>query len=195
MKKITIVVLAMLALTIGVYAQSASTPARTTPTPTWEYNTTTDKMTGRVVRMACLKSSNELKFNPPYDGGSRGELCLGSYDPHKKGVTVLSITKGQIVCQYVVNIRPLAKIPSLFHGCELRVKFDDGEVRTMPTEAASDGSTNSINIVDLGLFFNEHDYFLKNLKKSKHAMLEATFYQEGAQVLEFDTSGLVWEEK
>jgi hypothetical protein len=195
MKKITIVVLAMLALTIGVYAQSAPTPAPATSAPTWEYNTTTDKMTGHVFRMACLKSSNELKFNPPYDGGSRGEICLGSYDPHKKGVVTVSITKGQIVCQYAVNIRPFAKIPLWFHGCELRVKFDDGGVRAMPTEAASNGSTNSINIVDLGLFFNEHDYFLKNLKKSKHVMLEAIFYQESAQVMEFDTSGLVWEEK
>ena len=194
MKKITIVVLATLALTIGVYAQSAPAPA--TPAPTWEYGTNTDKMTGAVTKTACLFSSSKLEFKPPYDGGSQAVICLGSPAPHRHGVAVFSITKGQIVCQYVVNLRPLAKIPSWFHGCELRVKFDDGDVRTMPTDKAGDGSANSVRIVDFGSWpYNEHDWFLKNLKKSKHMMIEAIFYQEGPQVMEFDTAGLVWEEK
>ena len=32
------------------------------------HTTTTDKMTGQMIRYACLDSSNQLNFAPPYDG-------------------------------------------------------------------------------------------------------------------------------
>jgi hypothetical protein len=200
MKKITIVALAMLALMCSAYAQSAPTPAPTTsapvtPTCKWEYGTNTDKITGAVTKTACLFSNNKLEFKPPYDGGSQGVICLGSPAPHRRwGASILSITKGQFVCEQV-RFAP--------HSCALKAKFDDGKVFDIYAQTANDGSPNVFVIENftaaLGsnpyFSWKEHDFFLRSLKKSKHLMVEATFYQEGMQVLEFDTDGLVWEEK
>jgi hypothetical protein len=36
--------------------------------------------------------------------------------------------------------------------------------------------------------------FLQELKKSKRVAIEASFYQDGTRIMEFDVSGLIWEE-
>ncbi|MGA3318645.1 MAG: hypothetical protein ABSC64_19690 [Candidatus Korobacteraceae bacterium] len=200
MKKITIVALAMLALTIGVYAQSAPTPAPTTPTPTWEYTTNTDKMTGQVIRYACLDSSNQLNFAPPYDGGSRGTICLRSGDPRlgaRYGEALIMISKGQFLCKRVDVNNSIAHL----HFCYLEVKVDDNQLKNLSVHRSNDGSTNVFFVDGTShyVLFAEvaasYKFLFTALKEANHVMIRATFFQEGDQVLEFDTTGLTWEWK
>jgi hypothetical protein len=42
------------------------------------------------------------------------------------------------------------------------------------------------------IFIENPNKFLKKLKKSKTLMIEASFYNEGTKVIEFNVEGLVW---
>lgn len=43
------------------------------------------------------------------------------------------------------------------------------------------------------IFLNNSKKFINNLKKSKKVMIEATFFDAGSKVIEFDVEGLKWE--
>lgn len=136
----------------------------------WKYDVVEDKMTGEKTNFASLKSSNELNFDFPYDGGSIFDLTLRK---SKEGVDAMIIVdKGQF----------LTGISSK----KGRVKFDDKEPVYYSYVGASDASADVIFIKNSQKFINE-------IKASKKMMFEAEFYQSGNQIIEFDVEGLVWE--
>ncbi len=126
-------------------------------------------MTGAVIKWACIYSSNQLQFSFPYSGGSTAELCLR--DKGGKKDAYVTIDKGQFMCSY--------------DGCAVRVKFDDGPVRTFSADESNSGSSNI-------LFIEGYGTLLASLRKAKHIKLQARFYQEGEMVMQFDTAGLSW---
>jgi hypothetical protein len=64
-------------------------------------------------------------------------------------------------------------------------KFGDGkEVKFSAAEPESGRS-------DV-IFINGHDRFVEGLRKVKKLYIEAKFYQEPPQVMEFDVSNLEW---
>ncbi len=134
----------------------------------WSYYEDVDKMTSSTTYFAQCTANNKLYFEFPYDGGSVFTLIL-----RKKGETldlILNATKAQFV-----NI-----------NSNVRVKFDDKQPVNYDFSMANDGSANLI-------FISSPSTFIAKLKKAKHLIIEATFYQAGAKQVEFDVEGLKWE--
>jgi hypothetical protein len=150
----------------------SSTGARVAPatTPGWQYSEDEDDMGRGKVKMAIIQSSNQVRFDFPYNGAQRGRLILRSHPKHGKDV-IFGIEKGQFLCH--------------LDGCNLEVKFGEGKPIKFHATAPSDNSTESV-------FIQNFDRFLANAKKADSIKIEATFYQEGNQVFEFKTAGLKW---
>jgi hypothetical protein len=70
---------------------ASATPTQTQPV--WEYSAETDKMGRGTTKYASLKSVNEVSFDFPYNGGSRGILMLRNSPKYGRDA-VLEITKG-----------------------------------------------------------------------------------------------------
>lgn len=132
----------------------------------WEYSDQRDEMRGTVTKYASLESVNELEFDFPYNGGSRGHLVLRKSPEHGLNV-MLRMDKGQFTrtSDYV------------------SVKFDDHPVVRFSTSPPADGRTEV-------LFISPEANFVTRLRKANKVIIEATFFQEGLRQLTFDTKGL-----
>lgn len=129
-------------------------------------------MTGKISKWACVSSTNQLQFDFPYHGGSTGELCVRKRADGSRDAWV-EVDKGQFICHY--------------DNCTVRVKFDDGAIRSFGMAESSSGNSNI-------LFFNSYGTFTSSLKKAKRVKVEAQYYQRGREVLEFDVAGLKWDQ-
>ncbi len=90
----------------------------------------------------------------------------------ESGVNVmLSIERGQFICG--------------FDDCVVNVRFDSGPILRISASAPVDHSSTV-------LFLESEAKLVSLARKSKIARVEATFYQEGAQTLEFNVEGLEW---
>lgn len=141
------------------------------PKEIWNYLESSDQMTGEKSFFASTNSTNQLKFDFPYNGGSDFVLTV---QKTKSGSEVyLKVSKGQFMSSY--------------NGSEYcRVKFDDGETTNFKYVGPSDYSSDI-------LFFQNVKGFLKKLKTAEKLMIEAPFYDEGRQIIYFDVKGLLWE--
>jgi hypothetical protein len=137
----------------------------------WEYRSESDKMGRGVTKFASLPSENTLTFGFPYAGGSHAQLILRSSPKYGKNVAV-TIEPGQFSC------------PS-YDGCKVSVRFDDGALQSFRGSPSTDWNPKV-------LFLNPYDRFLSQLRKAKHVRIEAPFFQEGEQVMEFEVTGLDW---
>jgi hypothetical protein len=153
----------------GASAQ-ASVVAKPTAAPgsQWEYWTHQDSM-GRKRSNASVDSTNTLSFGFPYQGWQHGTLALRK----SPGLDALiRIERGQFICGYP--------------GCSVNVRFDDGPIQRFLASEPDDHSTTT-----LFLLGNERR-FAAQLLKAKAVHIEATFYQEGSQILDFNVEGLKW---
>src|SRR5439155_18392534 len=85
----------------------------------------------------------------------------------------LRISKGQFLCP--------------FDGCSITARFDVGPIEEYLCLPGKDGRTDTV-------FIDDYAHFAAMLKWSKRLHLEAPLHQHGNQVLEFDVSGLAWED-
>ena len=136
----------------------------------WVYSEDKDAMRGTVTRHAEIVSENELEFDFPYSGGSKGGLDVRQ-DPHDGLAVLLSITKGQFTCS------PL--------GGHITAKFDNGPVQKFSCEGTSDGTTNVV-------FIGSPQKFIAALKGAKTVIVEAEFFREGRRQITFGVQGLNW---
>lgn len=87
--------------------------------------------------------------------------------------TAVTVDKGQFLCE------------DLYNNCLIQVKFDDGPMRRFDGLEPEDGSSNTV-------FFEGYSGLLAATRKAQHLKVQALFYQEGNQVMEFDVAGLEW---
>lgn len=137
----------------------------------WEYSESVNEMDNKTNYFASITSDNELDFDFPYQGGSSGSITIRNMDG--KNTVAISIEKGQFM-------------PNFMDSEYIRVKFDDDELEKYSYAMAADGSSNII-------FPNQSSKLINKLKKSKTIKVEAAFYNEGRQVLNFSTQGLQWD--
>lgn len=143
------------------------------PTYLWQYNTSVDEMDGKTRLFTSLTSDNELSFAFPYNGGSVGTIIIRNMEG--KNSVLIKIEKGQFM--------------SNFNDSEyIRIKFDDDVLEKYNYSTAADGSSNLI-------FPSQSSKLISKIKKSKTIKIEAPFYNEGRQVLNFTTEGLEWDYK
>jgi len=127
-------------------------------------------MRGTLTRTAKVESENELQFDFPYGGGSRGTLELR--DKAGNLNVILLIDKGQFTCSGIMDQT-------------VAVKFDARPIQRYACANASDGSSNV-------LFLMSERRFLKQLRRSHQVIIEAEFFQAGSQQLTFNVAGLKW---
>lgn len=151
-------------------SSEATSEPETTPIvkSNWEYSEEKDELDGSTTKFASSTSINVLDFKFPYDGGSYGMLTIRNRN--NKNEVLLAISKGQFMSSYTNS---------------LRVKFDDDNpVKYTYSEPASA----SANLI----FLNNEKKFIERLKTCKKIKIEATYYDEGNAILEFDVDGFKW---
>ncbi len=135
----------------------------------WAYSISKDEMSGKSGAMACITSTNELQFPTPYAGGSYGQLCLRKGPRFAEAATV-EISKGQMLCHSFIS-------------CNIRIRFDDNKPIATEGRGPSDGSARTV-------FLPQYRTLVQAMKRSRTVMIEVEYYQNGAQILRFDVSGL-----
>ena len=169
--------------TAATSAPAAQQPssASTTPLPVsdaapaakpsnWNESQELDPMRNKSTYYDCIISDNALQFSFPYGGGSSGHLCFRN-SPRFGTDVYLRMDKGQSTCS--------------FEGCTLHMKFDDGPILAFGATEASGGNTDTV-------FIHGYARLKQLMRKSKHMILEAEFFQEGVQQLDFTVSGFDW---
>lgn len=128
----------------------------------WRYEIENLDMGGSVL-VASVSSSNTLTFGSPYDGDQRGTLVVTRGELEGQVSAWLTIERGQFACH---------------QRCTVNVRFDDGPQErwkvAMPEDYSSDKRT-----------IRSAAAFVDRLSDADQVRIEATFYQEGAQVLRF----------
>ena len=127
-------------------------------------------MRGTSSKVAQITSDNVVDLDFPY-GEVHGQLWVRQR--HEDGLNVaFEVEKGQVLC-------------NSFTESYVSIKFDDRPIQKFRCTDASDGSSN------VAFLSNEHSV-LAELKKSKRAIVEAEFFQQGRKQFTFDTAGLNW---
>jgi hypothetical protein len=134
------------------------------PSP-WKYLDTTDAM-GRKIFIGSTTSVNTLSFGFPYQGAQLGTLHIrrsrGGEDVY------FQIEKGQMLC-------------GIDH-CTINVKFDNGPIQSYTASPAADHDSTM-------LFIGNATRFIDAMWDAKMVRIEALYYQEGKQTLEFNVEG------
>lgn len=141
------------------------------PKSNWNYSTDEDKMSGEKRYFATSKSTNEIEFEFPYNGGSTFKFIVRNMG--KGNEVLMTVSKGQFMT-------------SIMSSEKVRMKFDDNQPFNVSYNSADDASMDVI-------FFNSTEKILTKLKTSKKLMVEAPFYDAGRQIIYFDVEGLNWD--
>jgi len=151
-------------------AASDTPPAAEAAPANWSYDETFDAMRNKSTYFACVKSDNELEFRFPYDGGVHGTLCFRNSSQFGTDV-YLTMEKGQFTCS--------------FEGCAVHLKFDGGRILSFGASEATGGNANV-------LFIHGYSKLKQLMRNGKHLILEAEFYEDGMEQLQFTISGFDW---
>jgi hypothetical protein len=141
--------------------------------PSWAYSEEKDRMEGTTIYFASCISANQIDFAFPYNGGSFFTLWIRNGSIGNE--VILQVSKGQFIASFMSSN-------------SLKVKFDNEKPVSFQYNSPSDGSMSQI-------FIDNPNRFLKKLKRSKKLMIEASFYNEGNRVIEFNVEGLKWNRK
>lgn len=131
----------------------------------WSYNESED-MDGVKSYQASLDSKNKIEFKFPYNDGSRLSITLFANEKGKVTSSWLFISSGQF---------------NYFNESYIRIKFDDKKSDLYAIKKDLDsrsGKMDSLIITD--------KRFLKNLLKAKKVVIQAVYYNEGAQEFTFE---------
>lgn len=140
----------------------------------WNYEESTDKMTGKKSARAQTVSDNSLDFSFPYQGKNRGYITVRQHPQHGLDV-LISIDKGQMLCSS--------------YDCKVSIKFDDGPPVRFGGSEPADHSSETI-------FLQGANKFIASAKKAKKILVQFNAFQNGSPVLEFSTpQSLDWPRK
>jgi len=160
----------------GTAAKLVETPEGSpSPAPevetAWTYGEDRDEMRDATRKFAEVESENTVDLQFPY--GEQSAFVTLRRDPQHGFDIMLRVRSGQILCHS-------------FTDGYINAKFDDGPIRKFGCTGSSDGTSEVA-------FIRDSKSFLKALKSSKKAVIEAEFYQNGRVQYVFNTQGLEWE--
>lgn len=154
-------------------SSSEQTTAESGPKTKWQFSEEIDKMEGTTTYFAELPSTNKINFKFPYKGGST--LSINLRNKGAGNEVFLYLDKGQIM-------------PSLMGEKSMKFKFDD-ENTIMYSYTTATGASNNY------VFMAKEKEIINKLMKSKKVMIELEIFNEGMNVFEYDSEGLVWDKK
>ncbi len=131
----------------------------------WTYNEDYDKMTSKANFTASVDANELLDMNFPYNGGVVASLLI----QNRRGINsvLLVVSKGQILESHP------------------KIRFDQGRVIELEGGTPGDGDSKY-------LFLEPASTIIAKLKKSKLAIIEAEFYDNGVRQMEFNVAGFQW---
>lgn len=143
------------------------------PASPWTYTRSTDPMDDSTTQRACVRSTNAAILSPPYQP-LHAQLCIRRTS--KWGLDVFISMEGdaQVLC-------------NSYSGCRIPTRFDDAAATNYRGSGADDYSSNIAFIAD-----GSASGFVEKLKTAQSIKLALTFYRDGVQVLEFETTDLQW---
>lgn len=154
----------------GEASASSPSPAPVVKTE-WSYNEDRDEMRDATRKFAEVESENSVDLQFPY--GEQSAFIMLRRDPQHGFDVMFRVRSGQILCHS-------------FTDGYINAKFDEGPIRKFACAGSSDGTSEVA-------FIRDSKSFLKALKSSKKAVIEAEFYQNGRVQYVFNTQGLDWE--
>jgi hypothetical protein len=132
--------------------------------PSWNYDTSTDKMTDAKTYQASLKSIDSLSLDFPYSGANYGKITVRKHPSYGLAV-IFSVDKGLFMCGV--------------YDCTILVRFDDEKAVKWAFALPNDGSRDA-------MFARNPKGFVAKLTKTTRLLISVPMYQEGTQVLEFE---------
>ena len=135
----------------------------------WNYDSSVDEMTSKRNYFASIDAKELLQFGFPYNGGSVATLTVRKMSG--RSAVILQVSSGQ----FMTGV----------DGEVVKARFDDGP----PVEFEASSSNDDDPKV---LFVDDAVTFIAKVKKAKVTRIQATFFNEGAPVMEFETAGLAW---
>ena len=134
----------------------------------WRYYDKVDKMTSKQIYFATIDATEELELKFPYNGGSIPSIMVR----RKNGETnvIFGVTKGQFM-------------PGI-EGQTIKARFDDSPAEAYHCAGSDDEDSRY-------LFIDQATRFVKRMKTSKKTLIEVEMYDNGMQVVEFNTAGFV----
>ncbi len=129
----------------------------------WNYQVSEDEMGNGKVLTAWVNSLNQIEFGAPYNGMQNAMLLLSVHPKYGKNVA-FSIKRGVLI------------------GESVQVRFGTGTPMKFRVSTPSDHSSDTF-------YISGYDNFISNMMEVESISIEATFYQEGNRILEFDVSG------
>jgi hypothetical protein len=135
----------------------------------WLYSEHEDEMGRGTVRLALVTSLNVANFGFPYEGTQHATLKLQKGEGDRPSVWL------QMEHANIVNSAPI------------RARFDGGKPQRFDVVQTTDYKSDRVGIVGEG-----YSRFMNQLRRAKKLQIEATFFQEGTRVFEFDVHGLEW---
>ena len=136
----------------------------------WVYENDVDKMTGKANKYATLFADNTLSFKFPYEGVNHCKLLVRNQGSGNE--VILQIDKGQFMPNYMNNE-------------VVNLRFDKSAAYSVGYQNTNDGSSTAI-------FLNSANSIVNKLKKSEKLLVKVTFYNEGSNILEFNTKSFKW---
>lgn len=138
----------------------------------WNYSQSVDEMDNAESFFAAATSENKLYFDFPYSGGTSFTLVVRNQKG--KNEAILSCSS----CQFIGQ--------RSFNSERLRVKFDDKDFQYYTFSEPADYASDVI-------FIGDPNKFIAALKAAEKLKIEAHFYQEGKQIIDFDVKGFTWD--
>jgi len=143
----------------------------------WSYNSQTDLM-GRQELMAETLSTNEVSFNFPYEGPQRAHLTVRVRG--KQAEVLFALPKGQFTCTRDIE-----------NNCIIAAHFDnDSKIRYFAVAHGTDLSNNVWFIMNTRVKIYGIASFYDCIRKAKTVSIEASVYQEGSRIFQFNLADL-----
>lgn len=155
---------------VNATAPMDASEASASTTSNWQYSDVKDEMRGTSTKVAEVSSDNTVDLDFPY-GEVRGQLLIRRRPEDGLNIA-FEVDNGQVLC-------------SDFEESYVSIKFDDRPVQKFRCSGTTDGSSNIA-------FLNDEHRVLADLEKSKRAIVEAEFFQQGRKQFAFKTAGLNW---
>jgi len=162
------------AANISSPANSIGAVESTAAPDNWTYSVEKDEMTDRKTYLACTTSTNEVDLSAPYQPVT-AKLCIRQSPKYGFDVFVALNGDGQFMCQS-------------FESCRINVRFGSRPQERWSAIGPADNSTNAI-------FLHSQKRAFAGIKDADTTLVEATFYDNGDQTMDFDTKGLIWPPK
>lgn len=135
----------------------------------WQYKDQTDKLTGTTTHSALVVAKEFLDLKFPYNV-KNNMVLLSLREKRGKTSVQLNVGSGQ------------------FNGGDdpIKVRFDSSKVESYEIGKPDDGSSDA-------LFIENNKKFIKELKNAHTLIIEAEFFENGNQIMEFNVSHLKWD--